>query len=136
MLSSPIKCSALAAVIVASAAFNGASAQPQVSVSPSAGPGVTSVQYSGRSGVYINGQEIPRSQAIYLSRLFGAYRPGSYLLDRRGNLYHANGVFIANIPQLMARGGSTYVPGGGGGTGMHIGPGGCVMTGDYISPSC
>lgn len=128
---------AAAALAMAVAAAPSAHARVDATTTATGGaPIVTYVQGARRSGVYINGQEIPLSQAMYLARLFGAYRPGSYLLDARGNLYYASGGFIANIPQLMARGGSTYAPGGGGGTGMHIAPNGCVMTGDYISPSC
>lgn len=97
-------------------------------------PGVS----GGGTGAFVNGREIHPLEAAMLAQVFGGYAPGRYLLDPVGGLYHETGAPIGNLRQLGAArgGGAILVPGHAGRAGMHIGPDGGVMMGDYMSPSC
>lgn len=53
--------------------------------------------------VWINGREITLAEAIYLSRLFGAYRPGRYFINANGDAGVEGGPVAVNLIRMYQR---------------------------------
>jgi hypothetical protein len=70
----------------------------------------------GRTGVFLNGREIPPAEVQILAALAGAVLPGRYWLDGTGNYgYEGMAVPVGNLYALAAANAAAYGGGGGGG---------------------
>ena len=58
---------------------------------------------NGKTNIFINGRQINYTEMLQWKQLFGYVTPGRYWLDAYGNLGIENGVYLLNVPQLMAQ---------------------------------
>ena len=95
----------------------------------------------GGTGVFFNGRELHRQDALALQQLFGVVIPGRYTLDAYGNLALENGRFVVNLLQAVrqSQGGGNSIyrsnitgigAGGSGGTSYVMGKDWSVIIGD------